>query len=265
MRVLLTNDDGIYARGLVQLYEALRGAGQEVTVVAPESEQSAVGHAITINDPLRVKKISRNGAFFGYGVSGTPADCVKIAVREVMREPPELVLSGINVGANVGINVLYSGTVSAATEGAILGLHAVAVSLDALRHPDFGFAVEFTLELVRRFEAGFSLGRGVALNVNIPARTRERVAGVRLVRQGTAHFPERFDKRIDPREHAYYWQVGGRPEGVADPDTDIAALAEGYVTITPIYFDLTHHQELERLRRVWTQVEPGQAWRPPND
>jgi 5'-nucleotidase len=251
LRILLTNDDGIYFKGLVQLYEALRGAGHDVTVVAPESEQSAVGHAITINDPLRVKKIARDGAFFGYGVSGTPADCVKIGVREVMSQPPELILSGINLGANVGINVLYSGTVSAATEGAILGIPAVAVSLDALRHPDFSFAIQFTLGLIEQFAAGFRVSSGVALNVNVPALPQERVAGVRLVRQGTNHFPERFDKRIDPREHVYYWQVGGRPEGLGDAETDIGALAEGYVTITPIFFDLTHYEELERLRQTW--------------
>ena len=246
MRILLTNDDGIHFKGLVALYEALR-INHDVTVVAPESEQSAVGHAITINDPLRVKKIARDGAFLGYGVSGTPADCVKIGVREVMANPPDLILSGINLGANVGINVLYSGTVSAATEGAILGIPAVAVSLDALRRPDFSYAIEFTLRLLTYLKT-HPLSTGVALNVNVPALPRDKIVGVRLARQSISHFPERFDKRIDPREHVYYWQVGGRPETLGDTDTDTTALAEGYVTITPISFDLTHYGELERLK-----------------
>ena len=251
MRILLTNDDGIYFKGLTQLYEALRGAGHDVTVVAPESEQSAVGHAITINDPLRVKKIARDGTFLGYGVNGTPADCVKIAVREVMAQPPELVLSGINLGANVGINVLYSGTVSAATEGAILGIPSVAVSLDALRRPDFSFATEFTLRLLAMLQGGGAISRGVALNVNVPALPKERINGVRLVRQGVSGYTERFDKRVDPREHVYYWQIGGPVDDMGDERTDTRALSEGYVTITPIFYDLTHHAELERLRESW--------------
>lgn len=255
MRILLTNDDGIHFKGLVALYEALK-LNHEVTVVAPESEQSAVGHAITINDPLRVKKIARDGAFFGYGVSGTPADCVKIGVREVMAEPPDLVLSGINLGSNVGINVIYSGTVSAATEGAILGLPAVAVSLDTLRHPDFSFAVEFTTRLLGLSRGGI-LGPGVALNVNIPALPRGKIAGVRLVRQGTAPYVERFEKRVDPREHVYYWQTGGPPNDMGDEETDTRALAEGYVTITPIFYDLTHYRALERLRASWRLEELG--------
>ncbi len=246
MRILLTNDDGIHYRGLVELYEALRG-DHEVTVVAPESEQSAVGHAITINDPLRVKKIARDGVFLGYGVNGTPADCVKIGVGEVMAEPPEMVVSGINLGANVGINVLYSGTVSAATEGAILGIPALAVSLDALRRPDFSCAIALTLRLIGFLKAN-PVARGVALNVNVPALPADKINGVRLVRQGTARYTERFDKRVDPREHVYYWQIGGPPEEPGDEQTDTWALSEGYVTITPIFFDLTSHRELERLR-----------------
>ncbi|MFH0810667.1 MAG: 5'/3'-nucleotidase SurE, partial [Pseudomonadota bacterium] len=218
--------------------------------VAPESEQSAVGHAITINDPLRVKKISRNGAFLGYGVSGTPADCVKIGVREVMAEPPDLVLSGINLGSNVGINVLYSGTVSAATEGAILGFPSVAVSLDALRHPDFSYAIEFTTRFIE-LVAQRPPEPGVALSVNVPARPKEEIKGVRLVRQGTSGYVERFEKRVDPREHVYYWQIGGPAIDMGDEGTDIRALSDGYVTVTPIFYDLTHHRELERLRGAW--------------
>ncbi|MDH3852266.1 MAG: 5'/3'-nucleotidase SurE, partial [Deltaproteobacteria bacterium] len=149
MRILLTNDDGIYAKGIEVLHEQL-SKDHDVVVVAPETEQSAVGHAITLTDPLRVKSISRNGAFFGYAVKGTPADCVKLAINELMKPPPDLVVSGINLGANVGINVIYSGTVSAATEGTILGIPAIAVSINTFRDPDFRPAARFALLLVRQ-------------------------------------------------------------------------------------------------------------------
>ncbi|MGD8372893.1 MAG: 5'/3'-nucleotidase SurE, partial [Syntrophobacterales bacterium] len=142
MKILLTNDDGIYSKGIEVLYEHL-SRDHEVQVVAPEIERSAVGHAITLTDPLLVKPVDRNGAFFGYGVKGTPADCVKLAINEVMEQQPELVVSGINLGANVGINVIYSGTVSAATEGAILGVPAIAVSINTFRNPDFEPAARF--------------------------------------------------------------------------------------------------------------------------
>jgi len=136
MRVLLTNDDGIHAAGLKALYQELK-SDFEVHIVAPDSEMSAVGHAITLTSPLRVQEVYRNGNFFGYGVKGTPADCVKIAVQELLETAPDVILSGINLGANVGVNVLYSGTVSAATEGAFLGIPSAAVSLDTRTHPDF--------------------------------------------------------------------------------------------------------------------------------
>ena len=148
MKVLLTNDDGIYAPGLMALYQALN-SDFEVVIVAPEAEMSAVGHAITLTSPLRVRNINKNGSFFGYGVTGTPADCVKIAVQELLETPPDIILSGINLGANVGVNVLYSGTVSAATEGAFLGIRSAAISLDTLRSPNFSFAARFSREIIR--------------------------------------------------------------------------------------------------------------------
>src|SRR5512147_2000350 len=142
MRVLLTNDDGIFAKGIETLYLTLQDE-HDVTVVAPETEQSAVGHAITMIDPLRVKAVNRNGTFFGYALNGTPADCVKLAITELLKPPPEIVVSGINMGANVGVNVIYSGTVSAATEAAVLGVPSVAVSMDSFDTTDFTAATEF--------------------------------------------------------------------------------------------------------------------------
>ncbi|MBN1104099.1 MAG: 5'/3'-nucleotidase SurE, partial [Deltaproteobacteria bacterium] len=173
MQILLTNDDGIYAPGLMALYQELKGE-MEVTIVAPEAEMSAVGHAITLASPLRVRKVRRNGSFFGFGVKGTPADCVKIAVQELLKSPPDIILSGINLGANVGVNVLYSGTVSAATEGAFLGIRSAAISLDARQDPDFRFAARFTREVIR-FMEDFGLRERAALNVNIPGLPPEQI------------------------------------------------------------------------------------------
>ncbi len=188
--ILLTNDDGIYSDGIKALQQALKDE-YEVYVVAPEAEMSAVGHAITLSSPLRVHKVKRDGAFFGWAVVGTPADCVKIAIQEILPEVPKAVISGINLGANVGVNVLYSGTVSAATEGAFLGVPAAAVSLATIKDPDFSFAADFCRTLVR-FMISEGLRKGTALNVNIPAVPAEKIAGVCFTRQGTARYEERF-------------------------------------------------------------------------
>ena len=246
MRVLLTNDDGIHAAGLLALYQELHG-DYEVYVVAPETEMSAVGHAITLTSPLRVQKVNKNGSFFGYGVSGTPADCVKIAVQELLTGPPDVILSGINLGANVGVNVLYSGTVSAATEGAFLGIKSAAISLDTRQDPDFRFAARFSREVIR-FILENSLRGGTALNVNIPAVPKDRITGVSITRQGVSRFQERFERRVDPRGNVYYWLSGETPVEETIPDADAKILRENGITITPINSDLSSQDEIERLR-----------------
>jgi len=246
MRILLTNDDGIYAKGIEVLHEHL-SKDHDVIVVAPETEQSAVGHAITLTDPLRVKSISRNGTFFGYAVKGTPADCVKLAINELMNPPPDLVVSGINLGANVGINVIYSGTVSAATEGTILGIPAIAVSINTFRDPDFRPAAQFARLLVRQVKE-HGLPPYTSLNVNVPAISESKIRGVRVTRQGVTRFVEKFDRRIDPRENVYYWQCGSNPPLEEDGDTDGSALANDCISITPIQHDLTNYDFLESLR-----------------
>lgn len=246
MRILLTNDDGIFAPGLAALYQELRQLG-EVTVVAPESEQSAVGHAISLSTPLRVKKASICGGYWGWAVSGTPADCVKIALAELLPEKPELVVSGINLGPNVGINVLYSGTVSAATEAAILGVKlAVALSLDTYKDPDFATAARLAGKLLSRLQRQ-PLSEPVCLNINLPALPEAEVKGVRLTRQDTGPLVERFDRRVDPREHLYYWlaEINNRRE--LAPDTDYGALNAGYISITPLHHDLTHYPSFKSL------------------
>lgn len=247
MRLLLTNDDGAYAPGLKALHQAL-SQEHEVWVVAPETEQSAVGHAITLADPIRVHPLTAESGMQGWAVIGTPADCVKLAVRQLLPQPVQMVISGINQGANVGVNVLYSGTVSAATEGAILGLGAISVSL-ATHHPaDFSLAARVTARLVAAW-AGLAVPPGVSLNLNVPSLPAGQIKGVRFTRQSTAALRETFLERRDPRGHVYYWQAGEEMSTEGDGRTDYPALLEGYVTITPVGHDLTHDAALAILDR----------------
>jgi 5'/3'-nucleotidase len=246
MHVLLTNDDGIHAPGLMALYQALESE-YRVHVVAPETEMSAVGHAITLALPLRVREVRKKGSFFGHSVSGTPADCVKIAVQELLESPPDIILSGINLGANVGVNILYSGTVSAATEGAFLGVRSAAVSLATRKDPDFRFAARFSKEIIR-FMVKSGLRQGTALNVNIPAVPPGEISGVYITRQGTSRFEERFERRSDPRGNVYYWLSGEKFKENGNIENDSMTLRKHGISITPIHYDLTCEAEMERLR-----------------
>ncbi len=243
MRILLTNDDGVHAPGLMALHRAFKDRHQ-VTVVAPDTEQSAVGHAITLTDPIRVRRLEGEDGLDGWAVSGTPADCVKLALHELLPQSPELVLSGINLGANLGVNLLYSGTVSAASEAALQGITGLAFSLGTLHRPDFSFAARFAAHLVERLP-GLGLPPGTPLNVNIPALAPERIKGVRLVRQSHASLRERFIRRSDPRGHVYYWQAGETMDSEDDLSLDYPAHLAGYVTVTPLRLDLTDEELLQ--------------------
>jgi len=254
VNLLLTNDDGIYARGLSALREEL-SKDANCLVVAPETEQSAVGHAITISRPLMVRRAKKNGSFWGFAVSGTPADCVKLGLRELAEEPIDLVVSGINLGANVGINVIYSGTVSAATEGAILGVPSMAISLDTHRDADFSFAARFARRMVPFMLRGNPLGN-ISLNINIPAIPKKDIKGIAVVKQGRARLMENYEKRMDPRDNIYYWLAGETqlPEK-EDLDSDACSLRKGMITITPIYYDLTRHDALSSLGESLKHLE----------
>ena len=242
----MTNDDGIFSKGIEALFHALC-VGHDVTVVAPETEQSAVGHAITFLEPLRVNMVNRNGRFFGYALRGTPADCVKIAVSELMDPPPDMVVSGINLGANVGVDVIYSGTVSAATEAAVLGIPSIAVSIDSFAADSFSGATEFIPKLVA-LTAKEGLPPGVCLNVNVPNLPAEKIRGVRITRQSHQRYVEKYDRRIDPRNHVYYWLTNESIVRDEDPGGDSCAIASGYISVTPIHHDLTSYPALERLK-----------------
>jgi 5'-nucleotidase len=251
MRILITNDDGIYAQGIFVLCQELRDLG-EVTVIAPDRERSAVGHAITISDPLRVWQVEREGKFFGYAVNGTPADCVKLAINALLEEKPDILISGINHGPNTGTNVIYSGTVSAATEGTILGIPSVAISLDASHgeNPDFTYAAKFTHKLaVKIVEEG--LPKGTTLNVNIPALLEHQIKGVTVTRQGNLKFTDTFQMRTDPRNRLYYWLTGEKvevePNG-EEEEIDHLVLRQHKISITPLQYDLTNYKLLKDLK-----------------
>jgi 5'-nucleotidase len=243
--VLLTNDDGIHAEGLRQLRIAAENVGS-VVISAPENEQTAVGHAITLYDPVRVHEVSKNGTFYGYGVGGTPADAVKLALHVLLDRPPDIVISGINDGANLGINVLYSGTVSAATEAAILGVPAMAVSVTRKQDPPFTWVLPH-VEKLAQWVLDNGLPQGVALNVNVPALPPEEIKGFRFTKQGLTKMKETFEKRLDPRGNSYYWLSGEATANDTAEGSDISAVNEGYVSVTPLFYDLTAHSRTKGL------------------
>jgi 5'-nucleotidase len=246
MRILLTNDDGIMAPGILAMRRALAEMG-DVTVVAPTTPQSAIGHAITLTVPIRIHRVTLGDGAVGYGVEGRPADCVKLAVLELMPERPELVVSGVNLGANVGINVLYSGTVAAAVEAAFYGIPAVAASVADADAVDFDGAARLVRGLVRQFLAKRG-EQATLLNINVPDLSRGLPRGVRVVPQSLKGWREAWERRDDPRGRSYYWLIGDVETEDAGITSDVAALADGYVTVTPLKFDLTDHGRLDEVR-----------------
>jgi 5'-nucleotidase len=248
MKILLTNDDGIQAVGIRALYRALREVGHDVRVVAPITEQSAVGHAVTLASPLRVKEFRENG-FFGLGVSGTPADCVKLALCALLPEPPELVVSGVNHGANVGVDILYSGTVSAATEGALAGLPALAVSVDDFSPRDLSGQGAYVGRIIAEMPLD-RVPRGSVLNLNFPRGPMDAAKPLQICPQTQATYKDWFDERTDPRGRPYYWLDGVIPGRSVVPGTDRDLLTRGHVTLTPLRFDFTDTGTLSSLREI---------------
>ena len=246
-RILLTNDDGIYSAGILALHKKIKSLG-EVTVVAPDAERSAQGHAITLSVPLRVNEIRREGKFFGYAITGTPADCVKIALMSIMKDKkPDLIISGVNRGPNLGINVLYSGTVSGATEGAILGVPSFAVSLASFKWESFQAAVDFSHRLAKMM-LDRKLPVNTLLNVNVPALPKSKIKGVRITRQGMSTFyKEAYDRREDPNRRIYYWLCSYKAAVSGDGLVDAVAVRDGYISITPLHYDMTDYEDFGKL------------------
>ena len=257
--ILLSNDDGVDAHGLAALAAALVGTGT-IAVVAPVQEQSAVGHSITVRDPIRAYPWAVDGPegpIWARAVTGTPADCVKLAVQKLLPRKPDLVVSGINHGPNTAVSVIYSGTVSAATEAAILGVPSFAVS-----HCSWDAGIDFEtaglyarIIAVRVLEHG--LPPGVLLNVNVPDLSTEHIRGVRVTRQARARWEEEFEERRDPFDKPYYW-MGGKFVNLDDGhDTDLHAIDQSYVSVTPIHYDLTAYDHLSRIESWDWSVEPS--------
>jgi len=248
MRILICNDDGIFAKGLSKLAETIKKIGQ-ITVVAPDIERSAIGHAITVRDPLRLYETTLwESEIKGFSLTGTPADCVKFGVSMIMEEPPDLVISGINQGPNLGTDVLYSGTVSAAIEGAILGIPSMAVSLNSYEDEDYSFAAQTALNIAQKM-LKYSLSPGTLLNVNVPAISRSQCKGIKVTRLGIRKYNENYIKRIDPRGKEYYWLAGDLMEKEQQDDVDITAVREGYISVTPIHYDLTNYSQLRDIKQ----------------
>lgn len=248
MRILLTNDDGVHAPGLAALENQLRHLG-EVVVVAPSTEQSGVGHSITFLTPLTCKSIHREGRHWAWAVDGSPADCVKLAIGELYRDKPiDLVVSGINNGLNAGINVLYSGTVAAAIEGAFFGVTSVAVSLEYDEDADFQSAAVIARNVVggiaRQLEA-----KGRLFNLNIPTAATESPRDVSVVPMGLDQYGRRYEKRQDPGGRDYFWAIWSEPDQPPPEAADVTQLRQGNVTLTPLHFDLTHRALLESMQR----------------
>lgn len=255
MRILLSNDDGIFAGGLKALRDTLAPLG-EIYIVAPDRERSATGHGITVHYPLRPREISMDNVKAAWSVDGTPADCVKLGIEALMPAPPDILVSGINWGANLGTDVLYSGTVSAAIEGLISDIPSVAVSLATRNEPDYYQATEFIRDIIGRI-IEYGLPRDCLCNINIPEGTPK---GVKVTSLGRRKYENIFQKRSDPRGQPYYW-MGGQPRDEepkykhGDFLTDTEAIKEGYISVTPVHFDLTDYNSLEQFCHLLNKKE----------
>lgn len=246
--ILVCNDDGFSAPGIKALAAVAREFGN-VTVVAPDSPQSGMGHAITIGEPLRLVEEEFEPGIKGWSCSGTPADCVKLATGVIMPQKPDLLISGINHGANYSISVVYSGTMSAAMEGAIEGIPSIGFSLLDFSHDaDFTAAKEVARAVIRK-ALHATMPQGTLLNVNIPKLPLDQIKGFRITRQAIGRWVEEFDQRIDPYGRKYYWLTGKFQQDDEGQDTDTWALENGYVSVCPVEYDLTAHHSIAPLNQ----------------
>jgi 5'-nucleotidase len=248
-RILVSNDDGIHAIGLKILAKVLEPVG-EVTVIAPLTEMSAASHALTLHHPLRVKEVGDRT----YAVEGTPTDCVLLAVKEFLNDKPDLVVSGINQGPNLGEDIIYSGTVAAAMEGAILGIPSMALSLASWTYDDFGASADLAARLAHEL-LGQDLPERFLINVNVPPVPKDEIRGIRCTRLGNREYDDVFIKKTDPRGRDYYWIGGNEPNWAPSPDSDFSAVSEGYVSMTPILMDLTDYSQMGFLEGLDLNLE----------
>ena len=254
MLILLANDDGIYAPGLVALENALRELG-DVCVVAPASEQSGVSHSITYLTPIIAKEVYFQNERWGWAVEGTPADCVKMGISEFCDRKPDLVVSGINSGMNAGINVLYSGTMAAAIEGAFFGITSIAVSLEFDENAGYDRAARIAVSVIRQILEQKS-EKPQLFNLNIPTAALEGKPEVRVVPMDVKQYWEKMERRIDPFGRAYYWVTGGPHPKSGGPETDLSVLFEGNIALTPLHFNMTEIPMLETMQSWSFNIAP---------
>jgi 5'-nucleotidase len=248
-KILVTNDDGIDSPGIHALVIALKKVG-DVVVVAPDRQQSAVGHALTVSKPLRVTPFHRDGQMWGYAINGTPSDCVKLAISSILGYKPDLVFSGINHGQNTSINIIYSGTVSAATEGMLLGISSVAVSVASYSYSaELEAASEYSAELAKKL-LKHSLPNGTLLNVNVPAVLKSDVKGIRITRQSRSYWKDIYEKRTDPMGRDYYWFSGEYNVTDESNEADDVALNNGYISVTPLRLEFTDLGYFGDLKKI---------------
>lgn len=257
--ILICNDDGVGAPGIAALASAMDGLG-DLYIVAPIDEQSAVGHAITVRNPVRATAYPfkvPSGDVPAFAVTGTPADCVKLAVNQLLPRHPDLVVSGINRGPNTAVNVIYSGTVSAATEASILGIDAIAFSLCAWQANEFETAGRYARQIAERV-LGRGLPPGILLNVNIPDLEYDEIRGIAPTRQARSRWEESFAERKDPFDQPYYWLSGKFVNLDKGDETDLSAIDNGFISITPIHYDLTAYEFLSQMESwTWDQEAPS--------
>lgn len=247
-KILITNDDGVFAKGIQSLIEALKDH-YDITVVAPDRERSAIGHSLTFFYPLRVQKLEYSENLKIYSSDGTPSDCVLLGIYDLMEEKPDLIVSGINHGANMGQDITYSGTVSAAMEGTIHKISSIAVSLAAFENLDFTYAAKFTKKLVD-YIINKKLPQQSFLNVNVPNVPEDHINGYFITKQGVSIYDQKLLKRMDPRGIEYYWLSGDYPSGVIEPGTDFEAVYKNkMVSITPIHLDMTNVGLIDELKK----------------
>ncbi len=245
MKILLTNDDGYQAPGILMLYNTL-SLEHEVVLVAPDREKSAVGHGITLNQPLLIAPVEMPGGGAGYAVTGTPADCIKLGLFELFDTPPDLVIAGINPGSNTGININYSGTVGAAREAALNGILSMAVSIRVADTLDYQGISKFIARLLHQLHR-FDLAPGTFLNINSPGIGISKIKGIRVTRQALDNLSTGFEKRTDPKRRDYYW-YGRYDPGTSDPDTDETALLDQCISITPLHCDITDYKAMSQIK-----------------
>lgn len=248
--ILITNDDGITSPGLAALVDAVKDLGK-VVVIAPDKAQSGMGHAITIGAPLRFTAVKQFGDIQAYSCSGTPVDCVKLAVDKILHRKPDICLSGVNHGANHSINVIYSGTMSAALEAAIESIPSIGFSLlDYSLDADFSGAKKYARQLVEQLLTKKVIDKHLCLNVNFPAVEVNKLKGLKLCRQAYAKYEEDFTERVDPHGRNYYWLTGEFVNFDRGRDTDVWALNNNYVSVVPVQFDLTHYKLKDKLEKI---------------